>query len=146
MITFFSDEKAIYGGLKSASNGDLDVLYSVKKNLETQSTIVNYFSFLPIVVGIMMCFTIFLIPVGAIFIGLAVFARSKNAKFKKNIPLAYARYEQELLAEKEQLLSQEVILVEELNKSSEILEMIGLSQTRIDNVLKEVSELCLKTK
>lgn len=105
MITFFSDEKAIYGGLKSASNGDLDVLYSVKKNLETQSTIVNYFSFLPIVVGIMMCFTIFLIPVGAIFIGLAVFARSKNAKFKKNIPLAYARYEQELLAEKEQLTS-----------------------------------------
>lgn len=50
------------------------------------------------------------------------------------------------LAEKEQLLSHEVILVDELNKSSEILEIIGLSPARITNVLKEVSELCLKTK
>ncbi len=44
--------------------------------------------------------------------------------------------------EKEELLNLDVILVKELMHDSTPLEKIGLSPTRIKNILKEVSELC----
>jgi len=46
------------------------------------------------------------------------------------------------LAEKDKLLVLDVILAIELINNSIVLERIGLSQNRINNVLKEVSELC----
>lgn len=46
------------------------------------------------------------------------------------------------LAEKDKLLILDVILVKELINNSDCLEKIGLSTTRIKNVLKEASELC----
>lgn len=45
-------------------------------------------------------------------------------------------------AEKEKLLFLDVILVNEISKNSNCLKRIGLSNYRIKNVLKEVSELC----
>ena len=44
--------------------------------------------------------------------------------------------------EKEQLLSQEIILAEQLKSNEELLEMIGISSNRIKNIFKEVNALC----
>ena len=44
--------------------------------------------------------------------------------------------------EKEQLLLQEIILVEQLKDTIESLEFIGISSNRIKNILKEVMALC----
>lgn len=44
--------------------------------------------------------------------------------------------------EKEQLLLQDVIVVNQLNESTESLEFIGISPNRIKNILKEVKALC----
>lgn len=46
------------------------------------------------------------------------------------------------LAEKDKLLILDVILVKEIINNSECLERIGLSPTRIKNVMREASELC----
>lgn len=46
------------------------------------------------------------------------------------------------IAEKDKLLILDVILVKEIINRSDCLEKIGLSSTRIKNVLKEASELC----
>lgn len=46
------------------------------------------------------------------------------------------------IAEKDKLLILDVILVKEIINHSDCLEKIGLSSTRIKNVLKEASELC----
>jgi hypothetical protein len=46
------------------------------------------------------------------------------------------------LAEKDKLLILDVILVKEIINNSNCLEKIGLSTTRIKNVLKEASDLC----
>ena len=46
------------------------------------------------------------------------------------------------LAEKDKLLVSDVILAKELFNNSDALEKIGLSTSRIKNVLKEVRELC----
>jgi hypothetical protein len=46
------------------------------------------------------------------------------------------------IAEKDKLLILDVILASEIINNSDCLERIGLSPTRIKNVLKEVSELC----
>ncbi|WP_281297323.1 ATP cone domain-containing protein [Flavobacterium limnophilum] len=46
------------------------------------------------------------------------------------------------LSEKDKLLVLDVILVKEIINNSECLERIGLSPNRIQNVLKEASELC----
>jgi len=46
------------------------------------------------------------------------------------------------IAEKDKLLILDVIMVKELINNSERLEKIGLSSTRIKNVLKEASDLC----
>lgn len=105
MVPFFSDERAIYGALKAASNGNLDTLYSVKSSAEGLSRMINMMSFLPLIIGIGLCFTIIGIPVALLLLGLFWFLRSKNTKFKKNLANAYSRCEQELLAEKEQLTS-----------------------------------------
>lgn len=48
-------------------------------------------------------------------------------------------------AEKDKLLNLDIILVRELAGSSELLNKIGLSPTRIKNVLKEAAELCRYT-
>ncbi|WP_136668498.1 restriction endonuclease [Flavobacterium sp. H122] len=46
------------------------------------------------------------------------------------------------VGEKEQLLMQQVILVNQLRESADSLEFIGLSPVRIKNILKEVKALC----
>jgi hypothetical protein len=46
------------------------------------------------------------------------------------------------LAEKDKLLILDVILVKEIINNSDCLNRIGLSENRMKNVLKEVSELC----
>ncbi|PWA06477.1 restriction endonuclease [Flavobacterium psychrotolerans] len=46
------------------------------------------------------------------------------------------------IAEKDKLLILDVILVKEIINNSECLEKIGLSPSRIKNVMKEASELC----
>lgn len=46
-------------------------------------------------------------------------------------------------AEKEQLLMLDVIVVKQLKENNESLSFIGLSQNRIKNICKEVSELCI---
>lgn len=102
MITFLSDEKAIYGELKTASNGDLDALYSIKNSAQNHYSMINILSFLPLIPGIGLCFTIIGIPIALLFLGLVWFFRSKNAKFKQNLAPVYNRYEQELIAKKEQ--------------------------------------------
>ena len=47
------------------------------------------------------------------------------------------------LAEKEQLLMLDIIVANQLKEDSESLSFIGLSQNRIKNICKEVSELCI---
>lgn len=102
MITFFSDERAIYGELKASANGDFDALYSAKNTAENHYKIINIMSFLPLIPGIGLCFTIIGIPIALLFLGLVWFLRSKNASFKKNLAHAYKRYEQELVTQEEQ--------------------------------------------
>lgn len=46
------------------------------------------------------------------------------------------------MAEKEELLSKDIILANDLLTNSQFLEKLGLSITRIGNVTREVSELC----
>jgi hypothetical protein len=46
------------------------------------------------------------------------------------------------ISEKDKLLILDVILASEIINNSDCLERIGLSPSRIKNVLKEVSELC----
>jgi hypothetical protein len=46
------------------------------------------------------------------------------------------------LAEKDKLLILDVILVKEIINNSDCLEKIGISPSRIKNVLKEATELC----
>ena len=46
------------------------------------------------------------------------------------------------LAEKDKLLILDVILVKEIINNSDCLEKIGISPSRIKNVLKEVTDLC----
>ena len=46
------------------------------------------------------------------------------------------------IAEKDKLLSLELLLVKDLSNNRYLLEEIGISPNRIKNVLKEVSELC----
>lgn len=46
------------------------------------------------------------------------------------------------IAEKTELLSQDIILANDLLTNSQFLEKLGLSMTRIGNVTREVSELC----
>lgn len=46
-------------------------------------------------------------------------------------------------AEKEQLLMSDIIVVNQLKENTEGLSFIGLSQNRIKNIHKEISELCI---
>ena len=46
------------------------------------------------------------------------------------------------LAEKELLLQEELLLVKDILVQSSVLNTIGLSPNRIQNVLKEARELC----
>ena len=48
------------------------------------------------------------------------------------------------LDEKEQLLSQEIIIANQLKTNDDGLKLIGLGPKRIKNIMKEVSELCTK--
>lgn len=96
MGSIFSDQKAIYGALKSASRGDLDVLYTTKQAMLGTSNMFNIISWFLIVFGVFLCITIIGIPVGLMFFGGAWFIRSKNKKFKKGLNEAYITYESEL--------------------------------------------------
>jgi len=46
------------------------------------------------------------------------------------------------MAEKEHLLQEELLLVKDILMHSSVLNTIGLSSNRIQNVLKEARELC----